>query len=381
MKNIVFLESAQNLGGARIAAIQMAKNLETEHNVMIVDFYGSCKPFVEECNKNNLDLTILSEGNPYYIKSATNAVRKYLNLLFFIPHLLKMNNKLNLILDRKKIDYVCVSSFRPLLCMFLKRRNVKIIFFAHGWYNKKILSKKDKFLLKHMAYRIVCISEATKQALYNNNVATLDKLLVLHNSIDENSISENVAEIPSSQDCFKILHCGGFTAGKGQHVSLDIARELKLRGFMFKMIFTGIIYQGKESEYYYKYLRNLVKQYEIEENVIFIVNKNNVYDYIRACDVLIHPSETEGFPLALMEAQILKKPIIANAVGGVIDLVLDGFTGFLPSHNNVNEYVEKIIRLKNDEQLYNFISDNAYSLAKKCFNNEMQKEFLYKLFI
>ena len=195
MKNIVFLESAQNLGGARIATIHMAKNLEKEFNVKIADFYGSCKPFVEECNKNNLDLTIISPGNPYYVRSSTNVFKKYLNILLFIPHLFIVNKKLNRFFTRKKIDYVCVTSFRPLLCMFLNRRNVKIIFFAHGWYNKNMLSKMDKYLLKHMVYKIVCISEATKQALYNNCVGELDKLFVLHNSIDVDSITKNVAAI------------------------------------------------------------------------------------------------------------------------------------------------------------------------------------------
>ena len=102
--------------------------------------------------------------------------------------------------------------------------------------------------------------------------------------------------------------------------------------------------------------------------------------YFNACDILIHPSETEGLPRVIMEAMILRKPVVANAVGGVSDYILNGFTGFLPHHNCVKEYADYVQKLIENEKLYNFIADNGYNLVKTSFTEENQLKSLYKVF-
>lgn len=377
---IAFLECAQNFGGARKAAITMAHNLCEQHEASIIDFYGSCKPFIDSCRNNNLRINILSPSDPYCIQSAQSLYEKIKNLILFIPHMVMINKRLRLICKEQNIDYLCVSSFRPMLAIYIMRPKAKVVFFAHAWYIKKVIPKHEMYLLKRVPDKIVCISEATRQAIYNNGISKFEDMTVVQNSICESDIPLEIASIKKKYDDFVILHNGGFTPGKGQLISVQIAKELKRRGFCFKMVFTGIIYKGNESRIYYEEVQNKVKEYGLEQNVIFIINRNGVYDYIRACDILIHPSETEGFPLCVLEAQILKKPVIANAVGGVIDMVLDGYTGFLPDYNNINQYCDIIINLKTNNELYNYISQNAYNLARTCFTKEKQIVKLNKVF-
>lgn len=54
-----------------------------------------------------------------------------------------------------------------------------------------------------------------------------------------------------------------------------------------------------------------------------------IADLLRAADGLVHPSWAEGAPLAVMEALACGTPVIATAVGGIPDLVVDEADGWL----------------------------------------------------
>ena len=56
---------------------------------------------------------------------------------------------------------------------------------------------------------------------------------------------------------------------------------------------------------------------------------DEVADFVDALDVGVLSSDFEGMPLAVMELMAAGKPVVATAVGGVPDLVLDGVTGLL----------------------------------------------------
>ena len=109
-----------------------------------------------------------------------------------------------------------------------------------------------------------------------------------------------------------------------------------------------------------------------------VIDHNDVKEYFEWCDILVHPSDTEGLPRVVMEAMSMKKPVIANAVGGVTDYILDGFTGFLTNYNNVEEYVDIIKRLSSDPALYDEISNRAFDLIKTSFSPQNQIKAIIK---
>lgn len=60
-----------------------------------------------------------------------------------------------------------------------------------------------------------------------------------------------------------------------------------------------------------------------------VVPNPQVADYMRAADILLHPSHAEGLPNVVLEAMAAELPVIASAVGGIPEAVAHGETGLL----------------------------------------------------
>ncbi|PIF31393.1 glycosyltransferase involved in cell wall biosynthesis [Flavobacterium sp. 9] len=381
-KKIIFLEAVQDYGGARISAVELAERLSKQHKVTIIDFYGSCKPFLENVTKRGIDLRIIDKRDtPYIINTSTVLFIKIVNFILFVPHLIRIRKKVQCIIKEIQPDYIVLNNSKVLSSLvFFSNKKFKVLFFARGWFILSQITKLDKFLYKHLVDRFVCVSNATKQALFCGGLTSLDNLYVVHNAISEFSLSKEKAFIEKEANTKIILHAGGFLKDKGQLVSLEMAKILKRKGIDFKLVLAGLVYKGGESEVFYNKVVDLVRLYKLDDVVEIVKNKSNVITYFNACDILIHPSETEGLPRVIMEAMILKKPVVANAVGGVSDYILNGFTGFLPHHNSAKEYAEYVEKLITNEELYDFIAINGYNLVKTSFTEENQLNSLDKVF-
>jgi glycosyltransferase involved in cell wall biosynthesis len=72
------------------------------------------------------------------------------------------------------------------------------------------------------------------------------------------------------------------------------------------------------------------------------------YDMI---DVVVFPTESEGFPNVPLEAAAMEIPVVATKVTGCVDAVVDGLTGTLVEPGNINEMTEAVITYLRDPEL------------------------------
>lgn len=372
---IIFVEAVQSYGGAQIATVDLAYRLsQMGHAVSIIDCHGCCEVFVEAVKNAKLSFDILlPRSEPYVIGKYSSKLRNFFRLVGYFRYWLKMRSRLKQLLNKSRPDaVVCYND--KVLSMIPKSDGYQIVYYAHGWYLPSQISFVMRKLLKNRPSKILAVSQATRMALYAGGIASLDKVSVVHNAIDVSELPSSVATIEKGEGKFKVLMCGGFLSDKGQHIAVEVARELKNEGFPICLVLTGIIYQGHESKMYYDRIIEMIDRYDLSDCVEIVCGKPNVIDYFRACDCLIHPSSSEGFGLVVLEAMALDKPVIVNAVGGVIDMVLDGFTGIITPHNDVAAYVAAIKKLASDNQFRENIVGNAKSLTEASFTKERQIE-------
>ena len=85
---------------------------------------------------------------------------------------------------------------------------------------------------------------------------------------------------------------------------------------------------------------------------------------LAGCDVFVLASHYEGFPVALMEALALGRPVVVTAVGGIPDAVTDGQEGLLVPPHEPDRLAKAILRLARDDNLRADMGEAAFRLGE-----------------
>jgi glycosyltransferase involved in cell wall biosynthesis len=85
-------------------------------------------------------------------------------------------------------------------------------------------------------------------------------------------------------------------------------------------------------------------------------------------DVFVLSSTSEGMPVSVAEAMAAGLPVVATAVGGVAELVVDGETGFLVPPRDAGALAAAITRLLADPVLRRRMGSSARSRAEAIFD-------------
>jgi glycosyltransferase involved in cell wall biosynthesis len=88
-----------------------------------------------------------------------------------------------------------------------------------------------------------------------------------------------------------------------------------------------------------------------------------------ASDIILSTSENEGMPIALIEAQLASKPVVATNVGGVAEVVINKKTGFVTG-KNTEELAKALEKLINSKVLRSAQGKAAKAHATKAFSVE-----------
>jgi glycosyltransferase involved in cell wall biosynthesis len=94
--------------------------------------------------------------------------------------------------------------------------------------------------------------------------------------------------------------------------------------------------------------------------------------YYQAADVYIHAARAETFPNTVIEAVACGIPVVATAVGGIPEQVIDGRTGFLVPAGDAEAMARQIVRLLEQESVRRLMAMEAEGLARERFDLRQQ---------
>jgi glycosyltransferase involved in cell wall biosynthesis len=86
---------------------------------------------------------------------------------------------------------------------------------------------------------------------------------------------------------------------------------------------------------------------------------------MRACDVWAMPSREDAFPVAGLEVQAVGTPMVASAVGGIPEMVLEGEAGFLVPKEDPDALADRFLRLLNDHELRTRMGERAHRFIRE----------------
>ena len=115
------------------------------------------------------------------------------------------------------------------------------------------------------------------------------------------------------------------------------------------------------------------------------ISEQEKIDYLRRADILVIPSivtvdgDTEGVPVVLLEGLAAGKTIIASRVGGIPEVIKDGYNGILIPEKNSEQISKNILKLISEPGLRTTLSQNAFQSSRlfewKCIGDQ----YLYVL--
>ncbi|MFN4181863.1 MAG: glycosyltransferase family 4 protein [bacterium] len=239
---------------------------------------------------------------------------------------------------------------------------------AHGYYRPHFFSRSMV-----LGEKIIAVSQPLAQYLREKFCVPEDKIVVIPRGIQLEDFP-----VPPQEETVKFrekyrVPADAFVAGmlaritptKGHQVFLKALHQLRKRNVPVYALIGG---NALEHPGYAKSLKNLVKNLMLENFVRFAGFTENVSLFLSAVDVVVIPSLTpEAFGRGAMEAMALKKPVVASSHGGILDIVLNGKTGFLFSPGNVSELADALFWLYSNPQKRLQMGENGFVHIQKHF--------------
>jgi glycosyltransferase involved in cell wall biosynthesis len=185
------------------------------------------------------------------------------------------------------------------------------------------------------ADNVICQSHEAESSLATLFPTAKTKIKVIPNWIDTSAYS-SIAERrissgsqPTPRRAVRILFLGWIERFKGVHTLAEAFRSLILEGHDIAIDFVGSGSQIEE-------LSEFFRQCQLTTRVVFHgwLSGQDKLNVVEHADIVVLPSLSEGMPNALLEAMAAGLPVVASSVGGIPDLVKDGYSGVLVSPND-----------------------------------------------
>ncbi len=128
-------------------------------------------------------------------------------------------------------------------------------------------------------------------------------------------------------------------------------------------------------------LKSLCQSLGLGERIHFLgfVRRSELPDLLRASDIFIRTSHSEGLGSSFFEAMAVKIPVIGTDVGGIKDFLTNNVTGYVAKVGDPENIAETISRAFQDPNKQ-IIIENAYKMVIETYNWNKISDQMRKLF-
>ncbi|MCI6266623.1 MAG: glycosyltransferase [Erysipelotrichaceae bacterium] len=358
MIKILYEGLSNNLGGIETFIYNLIQNIDnTKFEVSILLDENIETPYQAEYQKLGIHFYKISNRKNNYLRYLKDLKKVYQENHFDYIHINIMSYSLF-----ERITYAC------------KYSNAKIIVHSHnagyktGYYRTRILHQVGKIMLKPYNYLKVACGQAAGDFMFGEESFT-----IFNNGIDIDKFKYNQKnrqeirkELSIKIDEFVVGLIAAFLPVKNHDFLLDIFNEMLKENSNLRLILVG---EGPNQEK----IKNKVNELKIQNNVVFLGKRMDVYKIYSALDIYIMPSFSEGLSISLLEAQVNGlKCYTSNNVDKNSNIT--GNVEFLSLDQSSEDWAKYILNQDNsrDEKVLNKIPDE--------FNAKKSYEEVYKFY-
>ncbi|HUT25496.1 MAG TPA: glycosyltransferase [Sumerlaeia bacterium] len=219
-------------------------------------------------------------------------------------------------------------------------------------------------VLSRFTFRVLAVSDDLRRRVIAEEGVSTGKVEVLYNAIDCDEIERATAaplESFPGRDGFRVGIVGRLECRK-DHLTLvraaaRVVREIPHAAFL--LVGDGPDRPAVERE---------IARLGLEENVRLLGERDDVPRLLRAFDLYVLSSVTEGLSLSILEAMAAGRAVVATRVGGNPELLEDGKAGILVPAQDPEAMADAVARLLKDPEERRTLGERARARAREVFD-------------
>lgn len=372
MKKILFVMNTMGRAGAERALIALMNTLpKDEYQISLQvlinrgEIFDEIPPHVTLLNKHPDNRSVLSFGGKIALIKTTLRCFFYrlrgFKLLGYLTHNLIRQIKQHRVQPDKLLWRIIANGTKPpkenydLAVAYLEGGSTYFVAdfvkankkasFIHIDYEKAGYTRELDLDTYQKIDRIFSVSKEAGDSFLRLYPECEEKRFLFRNIIDTVWIKARSEEMLPPTDSFlqsqakyKLLTVGRLSYQKAYDIAIPALRMLRERGLDVDWFILG---EGPlENE-----LKKQIKGEQLEKHFILLGSKANPYPYYRLADLYIHATRFEGKSIAIEEAQVLGKAIIASDCTGNREQIIHDVSGYLIplTSEAIADRIEKLI--------------------------------------
>jgi glycosyltransferase involved in cell wall biosynthesis len=274
-------------------------------------------------------------------------------------------------------DVVMLQEDYPLICHeaynAARKHNIPTVLSSERTYYPENIAKR---------YAVKLMDSTINKRLRNGvDMLTAHCTAAKEFMIKELGVNRNIEVIHVGVDTklFKPLKSEGKYLTKGDFKILTVARLHKYKGLRYLIeAMKKIIEEVPDAHLYIvgkgeeeRKLKNLAEKLSLKSAVTFLtrpIPNQDMPELYAECDIYVQPSIVEPFGVAVIEAMACRKPVVGTRIGGIMDTIQDGETGYLVPAGNAVELTNKILYIKGNKNLLNRMGSFSRNRAVNLFD-------------
>ncbi|MFA5351232.1 MAG: glycosyltransferase family 4 protein [Candidatus Omnitrophota bacterium] len=341
--NILYVITKLELGGAQKQLLELIRGLDkTRFNIFLFTAQkGILMPDALSMNEINVKRSSWLERNLNPVKDLFSLVE----LFIFIK--------------RNKIDIIHTHSSKAGILGRIAGRlagTKTVMHTVHGWpfhRYQPFLARIIFLWLERIAAtcsdKLIVVSQSDLHKGLKYICNNQNKYALMNYGVETNLNAEQSYEAVKKELQIKEgdLIVGNISCFKPQKAPLDF---LKLAALVkkshprvkFVLVGDGILRKKIQSQ---------ILHFGLQESVTLTGWRKDIPKLLSNMDILVLTSLWEGMPISVLEAMRCAKPVVATDTGGIREIVVDGYNGFLVKPQDIQSMSEKLSLLLNNKEL------------------------------
>ncbi len=219
----------------------------------------------------------------------------------------------------------------------------------------------------HSAKKVLFVSQRNLQVAQRHLVSKIENSSIIRNPVNLKDTS--LVAFPENERIQFCMVANVLVNHKGHDILLEVlsSDKWKKRSWDLK------IYGSGNDENYVKELCNF---YGLNSRVHLMGRTKDIRMVWRENQILLMPSLNEGIPLAVVEAMLCGRPVVATDTGGHMEWIDENITGFIAEGANVYSFDNALERAWKNKSNWKQMGELAHEAATARFDPESEHSFL-----